>query len=103
MLVKCFVVKFLSKNKNVNVNTFYKELGTNIPKYLPYEGPMDGCAYLFCTKNEVDVIQICEKYNIKHPYIFLEDIEEEKFNNEYTIHPRYTKDPPHYELRKDNI
>lgn len=89
MLVHCFTVRGLydnpfscdsSGNPPIFIETVYSEFGINIPKYLQYEG---GCGntYLCC-----DTL-----YQI--------EVEEDKYNNTYTIYPTYSRDGAKFVLK----
>lgn len=95
---------------SVPVETLYKALGENIPRYSgPLEGgPMDGRAYYrFCVDARTDIKGIC----VKHKYTYGNDYDLEsenayftkfevdvsKFNSNYQIESAYGKGVP-YEL-----
>lgn len=96
ILVNCFIVSTTSKNKT-QIDFLHNLFGTNIPNYLQYEGGT-GLNYLCCVKNDVDVLEICNKYDYKCSYLYEMEIEENKYNNLYTIHPTYDKDGEKYKL-----
>ena len=103
MLVNCFVVNFFYGNcKEKNMKELHKLFGENIPQYLQYEGGK-GCNYLCCVDAIIDVIQICKDYGVEITKPSLLEIDDTKYNNQYQIHPTYTKDPPHFVLEKIKV
>lgn len=112
MFVNCFTVTRLYTNP-INIETVYSELGQvskgdqqltlesakhstelgkNIPKYLQYEGGSGGNTYLCCVDISVDVKAICDKFAYECGTIYQIEIDDNKYNNSYTIYPTYSKD-----------
>lgn len=96
--VNCFVASTTSKNL-IKINTLHKIFGNNIPNYLHYEGGT-GMNYLCCVKNDIDVIEICNEHNYKINYLYKMEIDENIYNDLYTVHPTYNKDGEKYKLEK---
>jgi hypothetical protein len=81
--------KEFGRNLDTNIANFYRDLGTNIPRYLVYEG--EGIQYIFCVKPELDVNAVCARYPISR-YSTSEFITEEaRFNSKHQIQPTYDK------------
>lgn len=97
MIVHCFTVRRLYENP-VNIETIYAELGTNIPKYLQYEGGSGGNTYLCCVDITVDVKEICKKYAYECDTLYQIEVDEDKYNNFYTIYPTYSRDGAKFAL-----
>lgn len=97
--VLIFVAKRPSGNP-IPVSTIYKAFGENIPRYLPLEGgDMKGLEYLFCVDKNVNVMEICKKYNYKCKDWAIKEyeLEEEKFNRDYQIYSSfYSHQKPYY-------
>lgn len=107
MLVFCFTVTRPKKN-DIPIDTVYSELSkkstistNNIPRYLPYEGGGGG-TYLCCVENTVDVVEICNKYNYEIGTIYTLEIDNETYNNNFTVFPTYSKDGAKYTLNSHN-
>ena len=95
MIVNCFTIT--AKNNNVLIDTIYKDFGNNIPKYLQYEGGC-GCTYLCCVNININVLEICEKCNYICGTIYPIEIDDNMYNNDYTINPTYSKDGEKFKL-----
>ena len=102
MIVQCFTLNMLRvtntcfRRKNCkDINIVYKEFGANIPKYLQYEGGQ-GRTFLFCVDASVNVINICRKYNylVDDEDVHIMEIDDDTYNNSYTIYPTYDNDSP---------
>ena len=81
------------------IDTVYANYGKNIPKYLQYEGGSGGITFLCCVAADVDVKEICEKYNYECGTIYQVDVDGDKYNSSYTIYPTYSKDGPKFVLQ----
>ena len=95
MFVNCFVVNI--KEITCSIEELCEQFGSNIPKYLEYEGG-SGWPYLFCVDADVDYVKICKAngYDI-HPTCTTKlQIDKSTYNNKYQIHPTYNK--PEYVL-----
>lgn len=98
MIVNCFTLNTLHVRKSCfhkkikHIDIVYAEFGEDIPKYLIYEGGQ-GRTYLFCIDESIDVIKICKKYNylIDDEAFHKMEINDETYNNDYTIYPTYEK------------
>ena len=114
MFVHCFTINTLQRSKSIfslvqNIlfksqpkelpEIMYKELGTNIPRCLEYEGGM-GLSYTFCVDAKVELKEICKKYNYDVGDTLYEmEIEPHTYNNKYQIYPTYICKPM-YILKK---
>lgn len=99
MRVVCFIIQDL-KCSGV-IDKIHKEFGKNIPNYLQYEGGK-GCNYLCCVDSQINFQDICKKYDITIDYPYYMEIDKDKYNDNYTIHPTYTKEDPHFELEPNH-
>lgn len=90
MLVHCFTITRKTDNP-INVNTVHSEFGTNIPNFLQYEGGSGGCTFLCCVDIQVNVKEICDKYNYECGTLYQIHIDDNKYNNLYIIYPSYKK------------
>jgi hypothetical protein len=96
MIVNCFTLNSLRRNnliKNNSINNnfiklIYKEFGKNIPKYLQYNSGQS-ITYLFCVNHSVDIINICKRYNYIINNLYKMEIDDNTYNNNYTIFPTY--------------
>ena len=104
MIVQCFTVT-VKRNNPIEIETFYTELrrGSNIPKYLQYEGGSGGNTFLFCIDKAVNVQEICDKYKYECGTIYQLEIEEDTYNHSYTTYPTYAKDGPKFILQNIKI
>jgi len=85
---------------NYKLNEFYATLGSNIPKYLGYEGT--GIQYIFCVDKNLEVENICKKFGINEYSVSTFETDSDKFNCDHQIHPTYSRDPKEqdYKLSK---
>jgi hypothetical protein len=100
MIVNCFTVTISS---DIYSSTIIKELsnefGENIPKSLCYEGGQLGfITHLFCVDIFVNVKEICNKYKYDIGKLYKIEIDDNKYNNNYIIHPSYKIDGPRFYL-----
>ena len=104
MIVHCFTIT-LKMNHPIGIDTFYTELGngSNIPKYLQYEGGNRGNTFLFCIDSSVNVQEICDKYKYECGTIYQLEIEENTYHHSHTIYPTYAKDGPKFVLQTNKI
>jgi hypothetical protein len=87
----------------MKISSSFSEFGNNIPNYLQYEGGgMDGCTFLCCVDIKVDVDKICSKYNQTCSKMYQIEIDEQEYNNNYTIHPTYSRCGIQYILEKNH-
>jgi len=99
MYVNIFSVTVPSNISKIAMKELSKEFGENIPKSLPFE---DGFLYftthIFCVDTNVNIEEICKKYNydINKPYKI--KIEDYMYNNNYTLHISYEKKVIEYYL-----
>ena len=92
MFVICFTVTIPSTISEIAIKELSKEFGDNIPKSLPFDGGyLYYITHLFCVDENVDIKEICNKYNyeIAEPYKI--EIEDCMYNNNYTICYSYKK------------
>ena len=99
MLVHCFTVTRIKGNPT-QIDTVYAEFGKNIPQYLQFEGgAFMSSTFLCCVEMEVDVKEICKKYNYECGTIYKIEIDYGMYNNNYKVFPTYSKDGDKYKLR----
>ena len=100
MLVNCFTVKIVASVSETVVNELSNDFGANIPNPIPYEGGTLGfITYLFCVDLNVNVEEICKKYNCKVGNQYKMEIDPTTYNSNYTINNSYKKDGPKYHLK----
>lgn len=85
MYVQCVTI-YIDNAKNIDI--LYKDFGENIPKYSPI---LVGnykltSLYVFCVDSKIDIIKICNKYNYIFYELYVMEIEDNMFNNKYTVH-----------------
>jgi len=100
MFVKCFTVTMVANIYETAIKQLSNEFGKNIPRFLPYEGGKMGfITHLCCVDANIDVEEICKKYNYKmgNPEKML--IEASMYNSNYTIYNTYNKEGPQFRLR----
>jgi hypothetical protein len=89
-----------SSISKIEIKELSKEFGDNIPKSLPFD---DGFLYfithLFCVDENINIEEICNKYNyeIRKPYKI--EIDDYMYNNNYTIYISYKKEGPRFYLQ----
>jgi hypothetical protein len=93
IIVKILWIRFpndfgnLLGNFDEQFQEFYKNLGSDIPKYLEYEG--EEIQYIFCIDRKLDINTICDKFGIKEFSTSKITVDKEKFNYCHQIHPTY--------------
>ena len=88
--VNCFTVTMPSSIYKIGINQLSNEFGKNIPRFSPYEGGKMGfITHLCCVDTNVNVEEICKRYNYKmdRPEKIL--IEDNMYNSNYTIYNTY--------------
>jgi hypothetical protein len=114
MFVHCFTINTLQRSKSIfsvlqNIvirnhkkelpEIMYEELGHTIPKCLEYEGGM-GLSFTFCVDENVDIKEICKKYNYDiGDTLYRMEIDDHTYNNKYQVYPTYICKPM-YILKK---
>ena len=98
-IVNCFTMKRPFTN-NIDVDVVYKAFGNNIPKYCIYDGCITGCVYLCCVDKQIDVKKICKSYGYELNTLYEMEIQDDMYNNNFTIYPTYKANKPHYKLEK---
>lgn len=89
MFVNCFTLKIEVKS-NISLEELSKIFGKNIPNYSVLEGGDWGYIYnLFCVDAKIDLKEICKKYNCKIFGLENIQIDENTYNNKYTIHENF--------------
>jgi hypothetical protein len=99
MFVNCFTITLLSSIYKTGIKQLYNDFGKNIPRFSPYEGGKLGfITNLYCVDENINVEEICEKYNYKmgNPTKML--IEHSMYNSNYTIYNTYNKEGPKFRL-----
>ena len=100
MIVKCFTVALSSSIYKTAIKQLSNDFGKNIPRFSLYEGGKMGfITSLCCVDADVNVEEICKKYNYKmgDPEKIL--IEDYMYNSNYTIYNTYNKEGPPFRLR----
>jgi len=78
-----------------------KEFGENIPKSLPFEGGyLYFISHLFCVDTNVNIEEICNKYTCEMGNPYKVEIEDNMYNNNYTVQFSYKKEGPSYYLEQ---
>jgi hypothetical protein len=99
MFVNCFKVTIPSSISEIAMKELSKEFGENIPKSLPFE---DGFLYftthIFCVDSNVNIEEICNKYNYEMGKSYKIEIEDYMYNNNYTLHISYKKEGTEFYL-----
>jgi len=99
MFVNIFTVTMSSTIYETAMKELSNEFGKNIPKSLQFDGGTLGfITHLFCVDDNVNIEEICKKYNceIGEPYKI--EIEDSMYTNNYTIRPSYKKEGPRFYL-----
>ncbi len=100
MFVNCFTVTIPCNIYSLTtVKELSNEFGENIPKSLMYQGGEFGfITHLFCVDISVNVKEKCAKYKYDIGTFYKIEIDDDKYNNNYTIHPSYKIDGPGFYL-----
>jgi hypothetical protein len=86
MYVNIFSVTMPSNISKIAMKELSKEFGENIPKSLPLEdGFLHFTTHIFCVDTNVNIEDICEKYNYEMDKPFKIEIEDYMYNNNYTL------------------
>lgn len=92
MLVYCFIVNvFNIRDITIPVKPieeFAKELGDDIPNYVPFQG-LKGI-YGFVVDSNIDVVKLCEKYNYDIGNLYKKEILDTWYNKNHTIFLSYS-------------
>jgi hypothetical protein len=95
----CFTVTMPSSIYKIGINKLSNEFGKNIPRFSPYEGGKMGfITHLCCVDSNINVEEICKKYNYEmgNPTKML--VEDSMYNSNYTIYNTYNKEGPKFRL-----
>ena len=101
MFANCFTVTMPYTIYKIAMKELSNEFGKNIPKSLQFDGGTLGfITHLFCVDENVNIEEICKKYNyeIGNPYKI--EIEDYMYNNNYTICNSYKKEGPRFYLHQ---
>ena len=101
MFANCFTVTMPYTIYKVAMKELSNKFGKNIPKSLQFDGGTLGfITHLFCVDENVNIEEICKKYNyeIGNPYKI--EIEDYMYNNNYTICNSYKKEGPRFYLHQ---
>jgi len=99
MFVNIFSVTIPSNIFKTVFKGLSKEFGENIPKSLPFEGGyLYFITHLFCVDANVNIKEICNKYNYDMGEPYKIEIEDYMYNNNYTINISYKKEGARYYL-----
>jgi hypothetical protein len=100
MFVNCFTVTIPSSISKIAMKELSKKFGENIPKSLPFDGGyLYFITHLFCVDENVNIKEICNKYNYEMRNPFKIEIEDYMYNNNYTICNSYKKEGPRFYLK----
>jgi len=100
MFVNCFTITIPTNNFEIAIKELSKKFGDNIPKSLPFDGGMlYYITHLFCLDENVDIKEICNKYNCEIGKLYKIEIEDCMYNNNYTICNSYKKEGPRFYLK----
>lgn len=102
MLINCFTVTWKKNNNCVNIDTIFIEFGDGGPKYLQYEGGSNGITFLCCVDANINAMKIFKKYNYELGTVYQFEIDDEKYNNNYTIYPTYNSTCEKFILQRTN-
>jgi hypothetical protein len=99
MLVNIFSVNIPSNNAEIVMKELSKEFGENIPKYLPFEnGYLYFITHIFCVDENINIKEICNKYNFDMDKLYKIEIEDYMYNNNYRLRISYKKKIVEYYL-----
>lgn len=102
MFVHFFTVTQIHSNDN-SIDSLYKLFGENIPKYLQYEGgAINKITCLFCVDANINIDEICTKNNYEYGTLYKIEINDDIYNNNYTVYPTYNRTGPAFSLQKNN-
>jgi hypothetical protein len=91
IMVNCFTATRLIQNP-VNIKTLYTDfLGEHkeTPICFPHEGgSYDQITYSCCVADEINVVEICQKYGYVCGKLYPMEIQKYQYSNNYEIHPR---------------
>ena len=100
MFVNCFTVTIPSNIFKIAIKEVSKEFGENIPKSLPFDGGyLYFITHLFCVDANVNIKEICNKYNYEMGKPYKIEIEDYMYNNNYTVCISYKKEGPRFYLK----
>ena len=103
MFVNCFTVTMISGFYETILKGISNEFGNNIPCSLPFEGGKMGVfTHLFCVDANVNVKEICKKYNCEMGSLSKIQIEEDIYNNNNIICYANSKEGPKFYLEFRN-
>jgi len=99
MFVNIFTVTIPSNNYKIAMNELSKEFGENIPKSLPFDGGfLYFITHLFCVDTNVNIEEICNKYNYDMDKPCKIEIDDYMYNNNYALQISYKKKVIEYYL-----
>jgi len=101
--VKCFTVTVSASIYKTAIKQLSNEFGKNIPRFSPYEGGKMGfITSLCCVDANIDVEEICEKYNCEIGKTEKMLVQDSMYNSDYTIYDTNNKEGPPFHLRRTN-
>jgi len=99
MFVKCFTVTMSSGIYGVAIKELSNDFGKNIPRFSQYEGGKMGfITNLCCVDANINVDEICKKYDYQMGLPEIIRIENNMYNSDYTIYNTYNKEGPKFRL-----
>jgi hypothetical protein len=103
MFVNCFTVTMVSRFYETILKGISNDFGKNIPRSLPFDGGTMGfITHLYCVDANVNVKEICKKYNCKIGSLSKIQIEENIYNNNYIVSYTNTKEGQKFYLEFRN-
>jgi hypothetical protein len=84
--VSFYWIKHNIYNSLIAFNDFDRLLGDNFPIPMPLEGgSYDGLQYYYCIKSDINVIEICKKYNYEYSEYETIEVPINTYNNNYRV------------------
>jgi hypothetical protein len=99
MFVNIFSVTMPSNIYKIAMKELSKKFGENIPKSLPFEnGFLYFTTHIFCVDTNVNIEEICNKYNYEMNKPYKIEIDDYMYNNNYRLQISYKKKVIEYYL-----
>ena len=99
MFVNCFTVTMPTNISEIAIKELSEEFGKNIPKSLAFDrGYLYFNTYIFCLNENVNIEEICNKYNYEIGKPYKIEIEDYMYNNNYILRISYKKEGPRFYL-----
>ena len=92
MFVNYFTLTMPTGIYEIAMNEISKEFDKNIPKSLPFnKGYLYFTTHIFCVDANINIEEICKKYNYEIEKLYKIQIEDYMYNNNYKININYNK------------